>query len=220
MSRMSRVGLAALAAVAALSGGATGAQQVFRIVGPDGRITFADKPPVDSQGRASAAPTVAMPSGGSSSSSVALPFELRSVTNRYPVTLYTGQDCGPCVAARGFLTTRGIPFSERTVSSEEDIEALKRLAGAARLPFLTIGSQQLKGYAESEWNQYLDAAGYPKSSQLPSSYRQPSPAPMVAVQQPPARQTPQQRAAEQQPSQSDSPQSLEPPPPNPSGIRF
>ena len=40
------------------------------------------------------------------------------------------------------------------------------------------GGQQLKGYSDLEWKQYLDAAGYPKSSQLPSGYRNPPAAPL------------------------------------------
>ena len=64
--------------------------------------------------------------------------------------------------------TRGIPFDERTVKSNEDVEALQRLSGQASLPLLTIGTQQLKGFSDAEWSQYLDAAGYPKSVQLPA----------------------------------------------------
>src|SRR5690606_2941537 len=79
------------------------------------------------------------------------------------------------------LTQRGIPFAERTVSSNDDIDALKRLSGEASLPLATIGAQQLKGFSDTEWTRYLDAAGYPKQSQLPPGYRRPAPAPMVAV---------------------------------------
>jgi hypothetical protein len=39
-----------------------------------------------------------------------------------------------------------MPFEERTVKSNEEIEALQRLSGQTSLPLLTIGSQQLKGY--------------------------------------------------------------------------
>ena len=38
------------------------AQQVFRIVGPDGKVTFSDKPPLESS--AKVAPVVRMPAGG------------------------------------------------------------------------------------------------------------------------------------------------------------
>jgi glutaredoxin len=158
-----------------------------------------------------------MPAGGNTSS---LPFELRNVTSRYPVTLYTGADCGPCAGARSFLATRGVPFTERTVASEEDIEALKRMAGQARLPLLTIGGQQLKGYSESEWTQYLDAAGYPKTSQLPANWRNPAPTPLVAAQAAPERRPTAGAQPQGQPQPSVGSEPSEPAPPNPAGIRF
>lgn len=223
MSLVRHLGFAALALLTALAAAGVGAQQVFRIVGPDGRVTFSDKPPAAGQA-ARPAPVVVMPSGGTGGGGVALPFELRTVANRYPVTLYSSPDCGPCASGRNFLASRGIPFNERTITSEDDIDALKRLAGAARLPLLTIGGQQLKGYSEPEWAQFLDAAGYPKVSQLPSGYRQPPAAPLVAVQQPTQR-PPAAAARPRQPQQQqEQPVEAEAPPAeapvNPAGIRF
>jgi glutaredoxin len=182
--RLAMAGLVALAAVGSLTGQA---QQVYRIVGPDGKVTFSDRPPPDGKGT----PANSLRVGASSTAS--LPFELRGVVQKYPVTLYSGPDCGPCVTGRQLLISRGVPYTERTVTSEDDIEALKRLAGAARLPFLTIGGQQLRGFSEIEWGQFLDAAGYPKTSQLPAGFRNPPPAPLVAVAKPaeaPAAQAP------------------------------
>ncbi len=90
----------------------------------------------------------------------------------FPVTLYTAAHCAPCASARNLLVSRGIPFTERTVGSNEDIEALKRLSGNTSLPFGSIGNQQLQGFSDSEWTQYLNAAGYPHAvavtAQLPS----------------------------------------------------
>jgi glutaredoxin len=206
------LGLMGVLAGAGLSMNDANAQQIFRIVGPDGRVTFTDKAPLDPAVKASAAPTVAL--GGGSGNGV-LPFELRQIASRYPVTLYTGPACGPCISGRALLAGRGVPFTEKTVTSNDDIEALKRLSGAASLPFVTIGGQQLKGFSEIEWIQFLDAAGYPKTSQLPSSYT-PAPAtPLVAVQEP-------QRAVPR-PAEAEAPappSSVLLPPENPAGIRF
>lgn len=175
------------AAVVLLAGGAlftiaSQAQQVFRIVGPDGKVTFSDKPPVVSTGRVSAADAGAVGTAGATG----LPFELRQVAGKYPVTLYTGDNCAPCGAARAMLTSRGVPFSEKIVKTPEDIQALQRLSNDSILPFGTIGSQQLKGFSDSEWTQFLTAAGYPATSVLPASYRAPAPTPMVAVAPPAA----------------------------------
>ena len=206
---------ALLGLLAAVSLGAN-AQQIYRIVGPDGRVTFSDRPPPDAAGRASAAPVVTMSPGGETTA--ALPFELRTVVNRYPVTLYSRPGCLPCDGGRRFLTNRGVPFNERTVTSQEDIEALQRLSGTPTLPFITIGGQQLKGFSEVEWSQFLDAAGYPKTSQLPSTYRQPSATPLVAAA--PAA-VPQSGGSQgDQPPTSSAPVAPEPAPSNPAGIRF
>jgi glutaredoxin len=155
--------------------------EVYRIVGPDGRITYSDKPPVEGA-KGTASGTVA----SATDASATLPFALRQIANRYPVTLYTGPACGPCITGRALLMSRGVPFSERTVNSNEDNAALQRLSGDNSLPFLTIGGQQIRGFSDLEWTQFLDAAGYPKTSQLPPSYRNVPAAPLVAVQKPAA----------------------------------
>jgi len=176
--------LPALALV--LLAGAAGAQQVYRHVDANGKVSFSDQPPAAAPGRA-AAPAAA--SGGavtSLPSNNGLPYELRQVTQRYPVTLYTRDDCEPCSTGRSLLTTRGIPFTEKTVKTIEDNDALQRLSGQNSLPLLTIGSQQVKGFLDSEWSQYLDAAGYPRSSQLPPGYAAAPASPLVAVQAAPA----------------------------------
>lgn len=195
------------------------AQNVYRILGPDGKVTFSDRPPAETTAppaRSPAAPAAATASPAAANG--VLPYELRQVANRYPVTIYTGNDCAPCGSLRNLLTSRGVPYTERTVTSNEDIAALQRLSGSTSLPFGTIGGQQLVGFSDAEWIQYLDAAGYPKQSQLPSNYRQPAPTPLVAAK-------PMEAAPAAEPKAPARP-ALPPPvndgptPSNPAGIRF
>lgn len=194
------------------------AQTVYRIVGPDGRVTFSDKPPVakdKTNDKVTATDRSGRPLDVAGAS---LPFELRQVVTRFPVTLYTASTCAPCAAGRNQLISRGVPFTERTVNTNEDIDALQRLSGENSLPLLTIGGQKIKGYSDTEWTQFLDAAGYPATSQLPGNYRQSPAAPLVVVQKP----------APVPPSQPDTPQTASAtpsapaptPPANPAGIRF
>ena len=193
------------------------AQPVYRIVGADGKVTFSDKPPVEPA--AKAAPGRAAVGGGAATG--ALPYELRQVANKFPVTLYTGENCAPCQSARSMLITRGVPFTEKTVITNEDIQALQRLSGDSGLPFATIGGQQLKGYSDSEWTQFLNAAGYPTSSALPSGYRQAAATPMVAVTAAPIAAAPAARAATPAPATATTPAPTPAASPaNPSGIRF
>ncbi len=171
---------AVLAAVVLLTAAQAPAQTVYRVVGPDGRVSFSDKPPAAAD-KATATGAGAKPSGAGGA---ALPFELRQVANKYPVTLYTASNCAPCNSGRALLSSRGIPFVEKTVNTAEDAEALQRISSENALPFLTIGGQQIKGYSDLEWSQFLNAAGYPKASVLPASYRNPAATPLVAVQKP------------------------------------
>ena len=198
------------------------AQQVFRIVAPDGKVTFSDRPPAASSGTAGVSTGSA--ASASSATTAGLPFELRQVAGKYPVTLYTSDNCAPCSSARSLLTTRGVPFAEKTVSTADDTQALQRISGETSLPFVTIGSQQLKGFSDAEWTQFLNAAGYPPSSVLPASYRFAAATPLVAVAAAspaatPASDAPASGAAVKAPAARP----VRPPADtndNPSGIRF
>ncbi|TAH11310.1 MAG: glutaredoxin family protein [Curvibacter sp.] len=205
----SRITLLSTLALALMSH-ASMAQPVYKIVGPDGRVTFSDKPPASTEkGTVAASGGVSGPAAGSD-----LPFELRQVAARYPVTLYTTASCGPCDSGRSLLRNRGIPFTERTITTVEDQEALQRLAGDNSVPFATLGSQKLKGFSDLEWTQYLDAAGYPSTSVLPKTYRYAAPAPLVAVQKPAA-------IPKEAPKPVEAPRvETAAPPPNPAGITF
>ena len=81
-----------LAAVAALLSPAVvlPAQALYKVVGPDGKVTYTDRPPSAADGKITPL--------SSTGSAVAidpteLPLELRQVAARYPVTLYVVADC-------------------------------------------------------------------------------------------------------------------------------
>lgn len=213
---MMKLNMMVLGVLMALCFTAAQAQTVYRIVGPDGKVSFSDKPPAAKENAsATNARGQSLPLNGGNA---VLPYELRQVADRYPVTLYTSDNCAPCSSGRALLTSRGIPFSERTVTTPEDGDALQRLSGESSLPLLIIGGQKIKGFSDSEWSQFLDAAGYPKSSALPSGYRNGLSAPLVVVQKPaaPATGTQAVRAPAPAPQAPVAP----PPPSNPAGITF
>jgi glutaredoxin len=154
------------------------AQTIYRSVGADGRVTFSDRAPHSPAG--AVLPGAASPGAANGNE---LPAVLRPVQERFPVVLYSGNDCAPCDSARALLVARGIPFTERTINSAADIQALKTLSGQTSLPFASIGRQHLEGFAADEWHQYLTAAGYPLNSVLPAHYRTATPSPLTAVGQ-------------------------------------
>jgi len=178
-ARFSPTGAVPLAGIAlALALFALPGQAQFKVIGSDGKVTYTDREPSGSEGKV-------IPLGNravvqQSATEPELPFELREASTRYPVTLYvTSTACEPCNSGRQMLKQRGIPFNERLVVTAEDSEALERLSGAREAPTLSIGSQIVRGYAAETWASYLDAAGYPRDSRLPSTYQYRAAAPVV-----------------------------------------
>ena len=132
---------------------------------------------------------------------------------RFPVTLYTSTDCAPCETGRKLLQQRGVPYSERSVSSDDDIAALQRLTSGRSVPTLTVGAQALRGFLEADWQGTLDLAGYPRESRLPKGYPSPAAVPLAA-RAPVAPVTPVT------PVDAAPVEAAQPNPPAPAGIRF
>lgn len=164
---------------AVLLGATLSASAQFKVVGPDGRITYTDRPPPAGQGSVTSISRPAASASAAQGEATPLPLELRQVASRFPVLLYTGNDCPACDQGRQWLQQRGIPYTERRVASDDDAAALDRLVGGRTIPSLTIGGQALRGFASADWAAYLDAAGYPKESRLPRGWQAPPVTPIV-----------------------------------------
>ncbi|MGI4849294.1 MAG: DUF4124 domain-containing protein [Janthinobacterium lividum] len=143
--------------------------QLYKWIGVDGKVTYSDVPPPVT---AKQVERKAISNTGDTDTSD-LPFDLASAVKASPVTLYTSPKCSPCQQARALLVTRGVPFTEKTVSSNDDIEKLRQVSGDAQLPFLQVGSGKQQGFASDAWTGMLTAAGYPETSMLPKTWRQP-----------------------------------------------
>lgn len=158
-----------------------GAQaQLYKWVGPDGKVTYSDTPPPRTASRVETKTLT-----DNVTSTTDFPFELAEATKNHPVTLYTTGNCAPCDEGRKLLTARGIPFSEKTVNSKEDIAKFRQIDSQSQMPVVTVGRNKELGFAAGAWNAALTAAGYPQTNKLPKSYRQPpaqaaAPAPTTA----------------------------------------
>jgi glutaredoxin len=167
--------IAALITVTCL---ASPAQAHYKVVAPDGKVTYTDRPITNSDHKVQS-----INSRGGVVNDVALPYELSQTTQRFPVTLYTTDKCTPCDTARQLLRQRGVPFAEKTVKTQTDSEALQQQVGGRDLPSATIGSQVLRGLQHSTWHSYLDAAGYPKESRLPASFQNSAASPLTDIKE-------------------------------------
>jgi glutaredoxin len=158
-----RVALGGLLVVAASS-----VLAQYKVVAPDGSVTYTDRPPTSGAAKIS---TMAKGVVNEVSPQDTLPAELKLATARFPVVLYTAADCAPCDAGRQMLIQRGVPFTEKLIVSEDDAAAFERALGSRTVPALTIGSQVMRGLSADEWNAYLDAARYPRESRLPRGWQ-------------------------------------------------
>ena len=203
-----------LALAAALITGQACAQ--YKVVGPDGKVTYTDRSPTSIEGKI----TTLGARGAAVSTEVPLPTELRHTVARYPVTLYvTVRACAPCDSARQLLRQRGIPHSEKLIATPEDGDALERVTGGRDAPTLTLGAQTMRGLASDVWNSYLDAAGYPRESLLPANYRNPEPTPLTKPRETNVARA--QAASTQPPAATSEPEVIAAPPaPGGASIKF
>ncbi len=158
----------------------------YKWLSADGRTVYSDVPPPGGATRMDARterPTVSGSTSDRASAQVDLPFELKTTSSRYPVVLYTATDCVPCNAARQHLGARGIPFSEKSIATVADFDAFKaRGFSDNSFPAMTVGSEKAVGFEPGAFDRLLDAAGYPRTSKLPASYRQAAAEPMTTQQ--------------------------------------
>jgi glutaredoxin len=148
----------------------------FKWIDENGRVVYGDRPPDNSARPLSSAGFVQRPSGDLAT----LPAPLRDAARRAPVMLFTGRNCEPCQAARDHLNTRGIPFTEKTLTTEADVQAFRTLGyEAMAVPSLQVGRQRLTGFDAASWRQALDEAGYPARATLPSTWQAPEPSPLA-----------------------------------------
>lgn len=199
--------------IGALAGASLPGWAQYKIVGPDGHVTYTDRPAVGS----GASVSKLQRSGViAEAAPPPLPIALRQAAERYPVTLYAAADCAPCDSGRTLLRQRGVPFTEKLIVTEDDALEMERSLGARTVPSLTIGKQALRGLSEAEWAAYLDAAGYPRESALPKGWQAAPAAPLAqrsaARTVPPAADRPAPAAA----ASAAAAPGVAPPP----GIRF
>ena len=138
---------------------ATAAQaQYYRWVDEQGKVHYGDRPPPTAAGKAQAM------RHGAPAADKQLPYAVREAIANFPVTFYVTADCAEgCREGRDYLKLRGIPFSEKSVATRDEVDALKKLAdGEAVVPVLAVGPKVAKGWLRADWERLLDAAGYPK----------------------------------------------------------
>ena len=152
-------GVAKVLCLLLLSAASANAAQLYRWVDAKGNVEWRDTPPPAS------VPTKNIQQrrvGDNVIGTGETPFSLQLAMKNHPVTLWA-TDCGaPCNNARAHLNRRGTPHTEK--SPQAELAAFKKISPASEIPLLQVGAITVKGYLESEWENTLDAAGYPRTA--------------------------------------------------------
>jgi glutaredoxin len=147
--------------IALLVATSTMAQTTYRWVDKaTGQTVYSDQPPPPGT------QAVVKEAKGESGAEQQMPYAIRQAAEKFPVVLYTAASCvDECKNARDLLNGRGVPFSEKMLSTQEEVDALAKLLGSeAGVPSLSVGKQNYKGFESGAWNNLLDLAGYPKTA--------------------------------------------------------
>lgn len=185
MKRVMQTALGALMLAAAAGASA----QVYKWVDAKGVTHYSDQPPPPEVRNAQVKNL-----DGGVAGNANLPYEVALAMRNAPVTLYTTSACDACDRARTQLQKRGVPYHEKTVASNADIEALRAAGGSGAVPFITIGSARLSGHEATALDSALSAAGYPAQRMLDPNYKFAAAAPAAAPKGPSREE--QARAAE------------------------
>jgi len=138
------------------------ATKLYKWVDEYGNVTYRDTPPSDENIKYKEEDI----SGGSASGGSAAD----EAAEKNPIVLYSTPSCSACNSARAYLQSRGIPFEDKNVEGNGELQQeLKKKAGEISVPTILIGSKVMRGYVQSLLEGELDAAGYPKEAEASGS---------------------------------------------------
>jgi len=154
------------------------AQAQYKWTDRDGVVSYGDQPSKDAE-HIERLGNVLAPVDSVRDALARLPFEIRKAAQDFPVVLYARDECQPCEAARAFLKSRNVPYSERSVTTREDMDAFEKGLRGNLLPTLSVGRQLLRGFDSGAWSEALATAGYPRDIPLPRDWTWPAATPLA-----------------------------------------
>lgn len=133
---------------------AVAAGTVVQCIDPQGNTTFSDRCPPGTRKQETSYRTAVSETVSQEETAAA------------PVVLYTVNGCDACDLVRHFLQARLVPFNEKDVTDDPDLQKELREASASTVvPVALIGDTVVRGYDSFALKDALAAAGYPDAVQ-------------------------------------------------------
>ncbi len=158
------------AAVCVLSCGlamAATAETVYKVVGPDGEITYSDKPPSDRARTTNTLEFRNLPSSPLPAQVLRFREQLeksaenRIIAARAPragdVALFTASWCGHCKRAKAHLAAGQIAYVEYDIESVDGMRAFIGAGGSGGVPLLVDGERRIQGYSAAAYDRLATA---------------------------------------------------------------
>ncbi|MEO8185932.1 MAG: glutaredoxin family protein [Burkholderiaceae bacterium] len=137
------------------------AETVYKVVGPDGEITYSDKPPSD-RARTNTLEFRNLPSSPLPAHVLRFREQLeksaesRISAARAPragdVALFTASWCGHCKRAKAHLAAAQIGYVEYDIESVDGMRAFIGAGGSGGVPLLVAGDRRIQGYSAAAYD--------------------------------------------------------------------
>jgi glutaredoxin len=134
------------------------AETMYKSVGPDGRVTYSDRPPTD--GLIEKTMTFEnLPSSPLPESTVTYVEQLRKMKASSPsniatsgIVLYSAAWCGYCKQAKAYLAGKRIPYQEFDVDTRNGMAAYAQAGGRKGVPLLLADGQRVQGFSRAAYD--------------------------------------------------------------------
>jgi glutaredoxin len=152
-----------LAALALLLLAAPAAAEMYKIVGTDGKVTYADRPPAEGAAKSvsefKATSYAGPPEVGTAAPNweaiLRRPIAGLAAAPRSGVVMYSTENCRFCRQAKQYMAGKGMAYSEVDIDKDaRGREEYKRLGGRG-VPFFIAGGSTLTGFSEGAFEQWL-----------------------------------------------------------------
>ena len=142
------------------------ADTVYKVVGPDGEITYSDKPPAD-RSRTNTLEFRNLPSSPLPAHVLRFREQLEKsaegrihaarASRESDAVLFTAIWCGHCKRAKTHLAAAQISYVEYDIESVDGMRAFISAGGSGGVPLLVAGDRRIQGYSAPAYDRLAAA---------------------------------------------------------------
>ena len=140
---------------------ASHADTLYKVVGPDGKITYSDKRPIKGNVEKKLTfknlPSTKLPSSASSQpatgGSTKVTNNAKAISGQ--VTLFTASWCGYCKQAKAYLARQSINYREVDIETQDGMAEFSQAGGSGAVPLLIAGRESLQGFSPEAYDDLL-----------------------------------------------------------------